>query len=216
MKKATYIIGLAVAFAACNSVQKENSKLVEKFNMAENEMDSFVSTIQDTTLTVEGKRWAKENWEELNENFDAYSKKINSIELPEPDRLAYEERRVIRDSNWKILGERVTRTDRMEHIYQVFNSNPSVADLETVNNVNVVNKYQDFIEVVQLSKKEYTPDEWERIEVVWKALTSRSDQFDNLSNEQKIQIAKLKAKFAAMKAYRKTESKVEEAVEQNA
>lgn len=67
--------------------------------------------------------------------------------------------------------------------------------------------YERFLAKVQVQKDHFTKEDWEKVEAYYEALDDRKDQMQSqLSDKDKYEIAKAKAKYVAMKTGEKMDS----------
>ena len=76
---------------------------------------------------------------------------------------------------------------------------------------NIHDVYKNFVNAVEDNKNEYTREDWDEIKVLYEALDTRKNAVEkDLSTADNIKIARLKVRFAAVKATHRGGTKAEE------
>ncbi|MEP7164741.1 MAG: DUF6565 domain-containing protein [Ferruginibacter sp.] len=79
-------------------------------------------------------------------------------------------------------------------------------DFVTANNIHDV--YKNFVNAVEDNKNNYTREDWDEIKVLYEALDTRKNAVEkDLAADDNIKIARLKVRFAAVKAMHRGASK---------
>ena len=80
-----------------------------------------------------------------------------------------------------------------------------------VNAKNILGVYENFVNTVDVKKDSYTREDWDEIKVLYEALDIRKNEVEkDLASKDNFKIAKLKIKFATIKALHRGAAKVEE------
>lgn len=88
---------------------------------------------------------------------------------------------------------------------------PMTSEIAVMTPQNARAKYNAFVNTVDRNKSSYDIDDWNNVNADWRAMDARYDQIkDQISGEDKRQIAEEKAKYAAFKSVDKTKIRAEQ------
>ena len=207
-KKAVGILGaatiLTVSITSCEDKSHKDDD-VESFRV-------FV-----TDLSHQTKEEVKENWGELEKEYEEKVAVIDKKKDHLEDNIEEEYEQLKKDYNEMkadIKAEMETEENQHGHLHDLYNTiltNEGDMDLSAVNATNIEGIYSSFVAAVDLHKDDYTREDWDEVDVLWDALNKRKNEVeDNLTSMQKVKIGEEKVKYGAYKSVNKLPAKSEE------
>lgn len=217
MKKIKLMIAAAVllvGFSACNTAGDEAKKDVEVLN-------TYVDSIYELTPV-----YTPENWAVIDngyqERYILVEKNAASLDKTEKARADASEAKYaalkakyelnIKESEAAALALstpdfRVVLRDRLFGEGKVGND----MQFLYVTGANLLSVYQNFVDVVDHNKNEFSREDWDEIKVLYEALGTRKNVVEpDLSSSDNRKIAGLKIKFASIKGTHRGGSKAKE------
>lgn len=84
------------------------------------------------------------------------------------------------------------------------------ADLNFISPNEIAGKFEDFVNAVDKNKKEYTVQDWTKVNVIWDSLVNRNKEIKRLKLKDRLKISSQRTRYSLMKSYRKTAAKISE------
>jgi hypothetical protein len=201
------LLAVVISIAACNQ-QQEN-----KANVAMEELENHIDSLETQIQEMDGKSWAKEHWKELEAEYNELKLKVEN-ELSDDDTNSMDQL----EEKWESISTEIESyspySTLVVDVYSALGTSPEEFSMNFVTRENILSKYEAFIETVENNKKAYSSNDWADLEVLWEALNDRKNELEPLETEKNLKIAELKVEYGTIKAVRKTEAKAEEKVNQ--
>lgn len=214
MKKRNLFLGaviISLAFTSCKD---------EKVTAAEKSVDTYVVYV-DSIGNIEAAE-AKANWQAIN---DSYQIKVTEAEMA-LDNLKEKEAAQTRIDESKAKFEALKaqmeadmQAEAMANSKQLLRNalfgEGKIGDdmnFDWVNKDNILAVYENFVNVADANKDNYSREDWDEIKLMYEALDSRKNTVENegLSSADNRKIAGLKLKFAPMLTFNRMGAKTEE------
>lgn len=214
MKKRNLFLGaviISLAFTSCKD---------EKVTAAEKSVDTYVVYV-DSIGNIEAAE-AKANWQVIN---DSYQIKVTEAEMA-LDNLKEKEAAQTRIDESKAKFEALKaqmeadmQAEAMANSKQLLRNalfgEGKIGDdmnFDWVNKDNILAVYENFVNVADANKDNYSREDWDEIKLLYEALDSRKNTVENegLSSADNRKIAGLKLKFAPMLTFNRMGAKTEE------
>ncbi|PSR52446.1 hypothetical protein AHMF7605_02355 [Adhaeribacter arboris] len=205
-------LSLAALQVSCSSDNKNTtSESTDTAATAANDGESaytdyknYVSTLDSSTiasLDTASTSWKDQRsmYDEKVARLDQYSTNYDENRRQEIDRL-----KTRYSSYWNSRGTNLSggmAPDKVAStgantIMTSFNT----ATISALSASAIREAYDSFVEKVRANKNSFTKDEWQKVEAYYRALDDRKDAVkDQISNNDKIEIAKAKAKYETVK-----------------
>jgi hypothetical protein len=163
---------------------------------------------RDTAYVFDNKKdWNKE----ISDRETAYNERVTAVdkystEYDEARRAEIEEMKTRYNTNWETRKQTYTNYSKGVTWRPEYLTIPAGAtDLSSLNATNIRAAYENFVKKVEANKKSYTNDDWKIVDMYWEELDTRKNAIQNeLSSKDKMEVAKAKTKYQAMKAASKT------------
>ena len=135
----------------------------------------------------------KKKVEEAKSDFEAYKAKYTEELRKKKDEEVYAKKQAFRDA---LFGEGKIGAD---------------INFSWVDASNIRGVYENFVNVVEANKDNYSREDWDEIKVLYEALDTRKNEVEKeLSSKDNMAIAKQKVRFVAIKAVNRPMAKAEE------
>lgn len=135
----------------------------------------------------------KKKVEEAKSDFEAYKAKYTEELQKKKDEEVYAKKQAFRDA---LFGEGKIGAD---------------ISFAWVDAKNIRGVYENFVNVVEANKDNYSREDWDEIKVLYEALDTRKNEVEKeLSSKDNMAIAKQKVRFVAIKATNRPMAKAEE------
>lgn len=202
------VLAIVLSIAACNQQQEKN-----KAKVAIEELQHHIDSLEARIVEVDGKGWARDNWKELEAEYNELKAKVNK-ELADTQ----SEDVVILEKKWEVISKDIQSYSPYSavvvNVYSALGTSPEEFSMNFVTKENMLSKYKAFVETVKANKEVYSSKDWAHLDVLWEALNERKNELEPLDTKVNLKIAELKLEYGAMKTLEKTEAKVEEKAEQ--
>ncbi|MBR9859177.1 hypothetical protein GYB22_00200 [bacterium] len=193
------LTGLILVFLAACAGEKDDSQDNTK-------LEEFITKLETKWDTDEGKTWLKENWEEMQDEYQLLSEELE----PNWDETQLDER-------WNAIKESVAEykddvkdITLMKAVYTTIGMSSVDATMEMVTKENVAQIYKAFVDEVKENKDEYSKEDWIEIESLWERLKTRSDELKPMDDAETVaKIAAQKSRYIAIKAVNRPTAETE-------
>ena len=191
------LMGLVFSFSGCSESTAQKDKDVES-------LKEFVTDLKDKT---ENK--LESGWESVDDEFEEKVEKIDGKKDDLSDDVKAEVKQLKADfAEMKESYQAKFKEQKMamevklvKNLYDVMLTDDSNFDLMLVTEDNITPIYKSFVDELDNNKDDYTKEEWDEVNVLWDALNERKDKLeDQLPAAEKLEIAKLQARYVAFKA----------------
>ncbi|MBC7486728.1 MAG: hypothetical protein H7282_08245 [Cytophagaceae bacterium] len=211
MKKIVLMLSCAamISFVACEKkndeatvTRKELRDYVDSVKKTDAEYsDTYWANVEAGYQTKAGKAEAatandeeeKKKVEEAKSDFEAYKAKYTEEYQKKKDEEVYSKKKAFRDA---LFGEGKIGAD---------------ISFAWVDAKNIRGVYENFVNVIDANKDNYSREDWDEIKVLYEALDTRKNEVEKeLATKDNMAIAKEKVRFVTIKAINRPMSKVEE------
>lgn len=210
--------GLIFGNTGCTKSEKENTENAVENAGAEAKQESeeaytnFKNWVdeadRDTVYVFDNKKdWNKE----ITNRENTYNERVAAVDKYSTD---YDEARRAEidtlksryNTNWETRKQTYTNYSKAVTWRPDYLMVPAGAiDLSSLNAKTITTAYENFVAKVEAKKSQYTNDDWKIIDMYWEELDARKNAIQNeLSSKDKMEIAKAKSKYQAMKTASKT------------
>ncbi len=191
-----YLVSAAILLAilaACN--QRANPERQQK-------LDEFKTYVEERRDSADN--YLDRTWDELNAEYEQRRMKLDTSDMTDDMRHSYYSS--VEDwNNFKGTFQtkwtehaRVKKMDALRSTLVINGVRPDYTDLPAS---RLIEQYEHFIATVDAHKDEYTADEWQVINVNYKALNGRKRELDSQINAPDgAKITKLQLQYTAIKA----------------
>jgi hypothetical protein len=81
------------------------------------------------------------------------------------------------------------------------------ADLDFISAKEIASRFEDFVSTVDKNKKEYTVQDWEKINTMWETLLERNKEIKKIKLRDRLKITSQRTKYSLMKSFRRATAK---------
>jgi hypothetical protein len=163
---------------------------------------------RDTAYVFDNKTdWNKE----ITDRETAYNERVAAVDKYSTDydetrRAEIEGMKTRYNTNWETRKQTYTNYSKAVTWRPEYLMVPAGAtDLSSLNATTIRTAYENFVAKVEANKSKYTNEDWKIVDMYWEELDARKNTIQNeLSSKDKMEIAKAKTKYQAMKAGSKT------------
>lgn len=193
-----YLIGsfaILAILAACN--QRANTERQQK-------IDDIKAYVQERRDSVDN--YLDRTWDDLNAEFERRKRELEKDTADMNDEMRHTYYSSVEDWNqfqnnfqtkWT-EHQRVKKMDALRSTLVINGVRPDYTDLPTA---RLIEQYEHFVSTVDTHKDEYTADEWQAINVNYKALNGRKRELESaISAADGAKITKLQLRYTAIKA----------------
>ncbi|MEJ7737998.1 MAG: DUF6565 domain-containing protein [Chitinophagaceae bacterium] len=199
---------LLALFPACNNAANEAKQDAET-------LSQYVDSVNQTTPEYTNAYWAA-----IDRGYQARLTELKATEsaLSEADRKTleeskdqYETMKVAYTAKIKEAKDKNNANDYRQILRNsLFGQGKMGSDMQFnyVNAENILSVYDNFVNTVADKKNTYTREDWDEIKVLYEALDTRKNEVEkDLASKDNLKIAKLKIRFATIKALNRGGSK---------
>ncbi|MEO6001373.1 MAG: DUF6565 domain-containing protein [Chitinophagaceae bacterium] len=214
MKNCVFLLKSAFLLAllpACNDSANETKKNAET-------LSQYVDSVNQVTPEYTNTYWAS-----IDSGYQVRLREINITESEMNDA----DRKKLEESKDQFETMKVAYTAKIKEARDKKNANDYRQVLRTslfgqgklgsdmqfnfVTAKNILSVYENFVNTVADKKDDYTREDWDEIKVLYEALDTRKNEVEkDLDSKDNFKIAKLKIRFATIKALHRGGSKGEE------
>lgn len=188
--------GLAVTQISCSS--SETSQAHQDSETAYNDFRNYVSTVENST-TADTTDWqaastrSREEYDAKVAAMDQYAEEYDDSQRQEIEALKGRYNTYWDNQLAQYNAKATTRQGGMVAAYRI-------EDLETTSPASIRQAYETLIADIQANKDSYTKDDWKAVNDYYIALDDRKNAVQSeLSDKDKYEIGKAKAKYVAMR-----------------
>lgn len=209
--------GLTLSQSSCS--QSDKKEVSQEADQAYDDFKTFVANSEASAKNAANEAEADYEREtsQMKADFDArvatvdrYADRYDDTRRSEIEQLrtryttAYDQR----EAAWQNRPAAATTTTNVK-LGQYYK--PTTTEITAMTPQNARARYNAFVNTVDQNKSQYDIDDWRNVNADWRALDARYDQIkDNVSSEDKRQIAEEKGKYAAFKSIDKTQLRAEQ------
>lgn len=199
---------LLTVLPACDNAANEAKQDAES-------LSQYVDSVNQTTPEYTNAYWAS-----IDSGYQARltELKTTEAELSEADRKKleeskdqYETMKVAYTAKIKEANTKKNESDYRQILRNsLFGQGKMGSDMQFnyVNAGNILSVYDNFVNTVADKKDTYTREDWDEIKVLYEALDTRKNEVEkDLASKDNLKIAKLKVRFATIKALNRGGSK---------
>jgi len=215
MKNISILVSYALlisVLASCNNASQTAKKDVENLSQY---VDSVNKVAPEYTAS---------NWESIDAGYQSRlaEMQITEAELKEEDKAKaeetksqYETLKVAYKEKIKDAEEKRSKANNYRYILRnsLFEEGKVGDEIQFnfVNAKNIHSVYEIFVKTVDNKKDNYTREDWDEIKVLYEGLDTRKNEIEkDLASSDNMKIAKLKLKFATIRALNRGGAKVKE------
>lgn len=218
MKKTNLFLGLAVAALAFTSCKDEKAVAAEK------SVDTYVVYV-DSIENVEATE-VKANWQTIN---DSYLIRVSEAEMAldnlkereaaqariDASKAKFEALRAQIEADMQAELQAQAALNTKQVLRNTFFGEGRIGDdmnFDWVNKDNILAVFENFVNVADANKDNYSREDWDEIKLMYEGLGNRKNtvEKEGLSSEDNRKIAGLKLKFAPMYTLKRMSAKTSE------
>jgi len=206
---------VTIAFTACNNSEKEMAR-----QDADN-LTKYVDSVENAPAI-----YTTANWTEIDNGYQERALKAEARidQLEAADKAKAEETKakfaaLKADYEAKLKAKEAADKAAAAPDYRLilrnklFGEGKIGADMkfDFVTAANIHDVYKNFVNAVDDNKDKFTREDWDEVKVLYEALDTRKNAVEkDLATSDNLKIAKLKIRFAAIKAFNRGGSKISE------
>lgn len=224
-----FAFGLAAMQLSCSSDTKTTTTQATVTNSAENESEAaytdyknYVSTL-DTSATAL-RDTASARWKDERSMYDAKVAQIDqyATDYDENRRQEIDQLKSRYNNYWNNFGTtrsggitpKGVATPPAMNSGQIAVSGFNTATITATTPLAIRQAYESFVTKVQAEKESFTKDDWKKVENYYQALDDRKNEMQSqLSDKDKYEIGKAKAKYVALKTGEKVDPDLSKAAD---
>lgn len=199
----------AAAFStavACNSDSDTN-------RVALTNLKSYVDSVENTNVS-----YTKDNWTKVSEGYQERSSAVTEEKLTDEQKKEYADAQKKYDKVKTKYETAIAKADseinsKKKLRAALFGDGKLGDDMSFafVTAQNIRSVYEQFADVVEKNKKDYSREDWDEVKVLYEALDTRKNEVEkDLAGKDNLKIAKEKVKLASIFAVRRPLAKADE------